>query len=476
MSNVHTGKVAENDYENMAHYRFRRKNLFTTLLGMGTFLICLKLLFGRAVPVTVNQVAGEGPLPCSQLPGAEDVLVVLKTGATELQDKLPVHFHTTLRCYPDYMIYSDHEEDYEGHHVTDALTFVNETLREQHDDFALWRRLRAKGRAALSPDELSGADSKVSPMTGKKDNPGWKLDKWKFLPMVNRTLNEYPDKKWYVFVETDTYLFWSTLLSWVRTMDYKERWYIGAQMQIGDVVFAHGGSGFIASHATMRTVVDFFVANQANWEMFTDSHWAGDCVLGKAMLESGSPLQWAWPTIQGVKPGGIKYEKHEYGNRLWCFPTVSYHHLSPAEVEEAWRYEQETIQNVSTTPPTGSINHADKPQGTNIVYHSDMFKDFVLPRITSTKGTKTQWDNLSGDWEKEGRQAESFSACQQQCIQTAGCCQFAFSNGTCQTTTTPMWGENNVDVQSGWLLDRVDHFWRGLQPCDVADMWFSGKH
>lgn len=31
-----------------------------------------------------------GPLPCRTLPGADDVLVVMRTGASEIKDKLPV--------------------------------------------------------------------------------------------------------------------------------------------------------------------------------------------------------------------------------------------------------------------------------------------------------------------------------------------------------------------------------------------------
>ena len=348
----------------MSYYRFRRRSLLTTTLAIGVFLLCLRLLFGNIIPRPLAQITQRNSAhPCSELPGANDTLVILKTGATELQDKLPVHFHTTLLCYPNYLIFSDHEEELEGHHIIDALDFVDPEVKSFNPDFELWRRLEQQGRAALAPDELSGPESKVSPMTGKGSNPGWKLDKWKFLPMVNRTLNEYPDMKWYIFIETDTYLFWSTLLAWLDTLDHTLPYYIGAQMQIGDIVFAHGGSGFIASRAAMRLVVDMFVANQEEWEKFTDGHWAGDCVLGKAFKDSGAPLTWAWPSIQGVKPGSIDYAKYDYGKRLWCYPTVSYHHLSTYEVEDIWRFEQDWLANVSRFPCQRTGRKANKRLG-----------------------------------------------------------------------------------------------------------------
>lgn len=36
-------------------------------------------------------------VPCQLLKGAEDVLVVMRTGATEIKDKLPAHLNTTVR-------------------------------------------------------------------------------------------------------------------------------------------------------------------------------------------------------------------------------------------------------------------------------------------------------------------------------------------------------------------------------------------
>lgn len=138
---------------------------------------------------------------CSNLPGANETLVVLKTGSTELDDKLPVHLKTTVRCYPNYMIFSDYEEDYQGVRIYDALEFVDKNTRDTHPDFELWRRLKAQGREAIISSGFGKAGTDISSWTGNKDNPGWKLDKWKFLSMVKKTLLEYPDMKWYVFAE-----------------------------------------------------------------------------------------------------------------------------------------------------------------------------------------------------------------------------------------------------------------------------------
>jgi hypothetical protein len=284
------------------------------------------------------------PLPCRQLPGAEDVLVVLKTGATEFEDKLPIHLNTTLRCYPNYLIFSDYAETYEGIQILDALEFVSDELKESHLDFGLYRRLRkAGGRSAIKPSERSGPLSRPPGPEGKKDNPGWKLDKWKFLPMVNRTLHEYPDMKWYVFIETDTYILWQTLLNYLKVLDWTKPYYVGGQIWIGDILFAHGGAGFVVSRPVLKQVVSMFVADQIRWEDFTDSHWAGDCVLGKAFKDAQAPITPAWPIWQGDDIGYMNYARDDNAHRLWCRPSVSYHHLSPAAIEDMWLFEQKWI-------------------------------------------------------------------------------------------------------------------------------------
>lgn len=46
-----------------------------------------------------EQIAGPQPLPCARLDGSDDIVFVIKTGATEALEKLPVHFNTTLGSY-----------------------------------------------------------------------------------------------------------------------------------------------------------------------------------------------------------------------------------------------------------------------------------------------------------------------------------------------------------------------------------------
>lgn len=277
---------------------------------------------------------------CLDIPGANDTLVVLKTGSTELQDKLPVHIATTLRCYPNQLVFSDHEEQFQGISILDALEDVDAEFKENHDDFELYRRLQQYGRASLDSSELSGPVSGPSGGSGKPLNPGWRLDKWKFLPMMRKTLQLHPDKRWYIFLETDTSIFWTALLAYLAALDWTKPYYIGNQMQIAADVFAHGGSGYVISRPALEMVVKHYLENKREWENITRDHWAGDCVLGMALKAAGTPLLWAWPIWQGNDIGNMIYNRTDYNRRLWCNPTVSYHHVNPPSIKDLWIFEQ----------------------------------------------------------------------------------------------------------------------------------------
>jgi hypothetical protein len=295
-------------------------------------------------------------LPCLNLQGAKDTLVVLRTGSTEIDDRLLVHLSTSLRCFSQYLIFSDLEEQYHGEHIIDALSSVSDDIKASHEDFEIYRRLQHRGRAILDPSELSGSPEAFEKMNGNTQNPGWKLDKWKFMPMINRTMHEHPDMKWYVFIEADTFILWSMLLQYLSLLDHSKPHYMGAGTCLGEQLFAHGGSGFVVSQPALRQVTQHYTAHKAEIEALTEREWAGDYVLGKAFNDAGVQCTDAWPHFQGDYPGLVAYAGPDgrYGPaaslREWCVPTISYHHMSSGMIRGLWDFEQQWLtahENVS---------------------------------------------------------------------------------------------------------------------------------
>jgi hypothetical protein len=308
--------------------------------------ICMAILLFCSLSSTVHTTNQPHP-PCWSLPGANETVVILKSGSTEIAQRLPVHLSTTMQCYPNRAIFSDYEEDFAQEHVFNAIQDVSPALLTSDPEFELYRELQSSRREQL---QTPGLSEQALQWQGNLENPGWRLDKWKFLPMVNRTLHEFPDMKWYVFVEADTYLLWSTLLHYLSVLDHSQPVYLGSQMYIGDILFAHGGSGFVVSQSAMRKVVSHYASHKSDLEAFAHGHWAGDAVLGKAFTDSGVKFTDAWPIMQGDYPGTVAYAKPDGRpiadpqKRVWCYPTVSYHHLSPETVEDMWSFEQQWIK------------------------------------------------------------------------------------------------------------------------------------
>lgn len=286
----------------------------------------------------VQQQQTKKPFACPSLPGIEDVLVVLKTGVTEALDKVPVHARTTFRCVPNYVVFSDFTERIEGVQLYDVLQNVQRDVRLAIEDFDIYNRLRESGREGLQQADSTEEENGVF---GMPNNPGWKLDKWKFLPMIDEALKAKPDAKWYVFMEADTHIVWANLVAWLSRLDPEEPLYLGTETQIGDVLFAHGGSGFIISHKAMEMVSKQRASNITEYDLYTDQEWAGDMVLGKVLKDAGVDLTFTWPLLQNARLGEIEPLTNSFYRQPWCFPVVGFHHLSPTDVEDMWKFDQD---------------------------------------------------------------------------------------------------------------------------------------
>lgn len=417
-------------------------------------------------PQTTHTVAGAHitatGLPCQSLSGSDDVIVVMRTGATEIKDKLPIHFNTTFQCYPDIVIFSDFEEVYDGYKVHDVLKHIPDDIRNTHKDFKHYQHILSAGRKGLDESELSGAVSEETGGAGKGDNPGWSLDKWKFLPMMNETFIMYPDKKWYVFVETDSYLVWSNFLQWLPKLDATTAAYFGSEVMAGDDLFAHGGSVFLLTNPAMEVISKAYNTDTKALNAYTGGHWAGDAVLGKTLKDHGVDLTFTWPQFQGNNPSLFRdWESTKGDKKLWCVPVLSYHHLLPYEVADMWQFEQGWIEDVKAR----LIDRGGSDTQT-LLHHQDMFKTYIMPNLTKER---EDWDAQPDDKASEDVDMTK-SKCKALCEGHSGCMQYAFGPKGCATGGVPRMGQPAQGVTSGWLFDRVEKWVEKMdQSCSNPD-------
>lgn len=212
---------------------------------------------------------------CEDFPDTSGILLVMKTGATESYDRLPVQIMTILKCLPDFLIFSDLEQYIGGHHVRDSLeTFLPEAM-EGNPDFDLYRLQK---ECAVDQDDcarnLEGADA-----------AGWNLDKYKNIHMAEKSYRLRPDYDWYVFVDADTYVSWPNLVSSLRSIDASVGHLLGVPTVIGDKLFAHGGSGYVVSKGAMEEFVDRNpgIANSFDEEIHKTC--CGDFMFAQALNE-----------------------------------------------------------------------------------------------------------------------------------------------------------------------------------------------
>ncbi|KAH7089466.1 hypothetical protein FB567DRAFT_301726 [Paraphoma chrysanthemicola] len=433
---------------------FRRRSRIQILV---VAFVCFVLFYECVLPrhhTRTNWTPESKSARCPEASIAMEVLVVVRTGATEALEKLPVHFDTTLRCVPDFVVYSDLEENIQGHHVNDVLNDVSETLKASGPEFELYEQLRTQRREGLNSTVHLGSGPSGSP-----ENLSWKLDRFKFMPMVNKALLHRPTAKWFVFIEADTYLQWQNLLKYLAKFDSDQNYYIGKQMWIGEVLFAHGGSGFVLSAAAMRTVTNHWRPRMINYDKYTAENWAGDMVLGKVLRDAGVQLFWAFPHFQGDPVSSLDHSVTKIDRRPWCYAPITYHHMRETDIRKLWDFAEAWHRNER-----------------GVLLHRNVFKEHIAPNLaTKVDG----WDNFSMD--TEPGVFESLKSCQAACTARDDCLQYSFVAGTCSTSKEIRYGNEAVTrcaeysvaaskcvrwdkqtdsavVQSGWMIERLGRY------------------
>jgi hypothetical protein len=273
-----------------------------------------------------------------------DIVLIFKTGASTIWRRMPLHLSTTLsnNRIPNSVIYSDFPEQLSSEiYAIDALENVTSIIKEYdleaYDSYIELQSpdhintYREHGR--LPGDEPPGLEA--------GNTPGWRLDKYKFLPMLAHARKTFPDKKWYIYIEDDTYLFLTSLLSWLSTQSYNSKpLYFGAFSGEGNETFAQGGSGLVFSQSLMKTV---FEGNKAadlkEYGNYTSTACCGDIALGKVLRDYDI-------SVNEGEYGPVSFKpeppwKTGFNDLTWCSPVFTFHHLHQKDIAQLAALESE---------------------------------------------------------------------------------------------------------------------------------------
>ncbi|KAF1967214.1 hypothetical protein BU23DRAFT_543135 [Bimuria novae-zelandiae CBS 107.79] len=382
--------------------------------------------------------------PTKQL---DDIQVVLKTGAAD-GPKLKAHLSTITSCIPNLLIVSDHEQKIGDHNVVDILAELPLSYTEGNHDFKTYTENK---KAQAEGD------------TVKYSQAGWRLDRFKFLPMVDKAYTMNPKAKWYVFLESDVYFFWDTLFRLLDQFDPTEAHYLGAPNPgSDDRWFAYGGAGIVISQGLMKkiyapkTVAGTTTTPQAKlavrYEAMVKEDCCGDAVLGFAIQNTtGVRLESLSPTFSGEELKDVSIDKDR-----WCVPLLSLHRISPEQMESLWKWER-------TRP------YNQKP----FVYSSLLAYTHSFLREGASR---EWWDNLSVAPVPNDRPAhKNAGSCGSECEKDRNCLQWSFSQTVCRWANyiklgNPVDSENGGQgvMSSGWDLKTMAEL--GFKVDEESDM------
>lgn len=300
---------------------------------------------------------------------AEEVFLMLKTGSTVLWDRFPIHLLTTLTRVPYFSLYSDGPSSIAGHEVIDILSNVTETTKKSKD-FELYHNL------------VKLRDNHVNSITKESDlKGGWELDKYKNLPMLAHALETAPKSvKWFIFMDGDTYIFLDNLMDYLKDLDASKPLYLGSSALFRGLPFAHGGSGVALSRAALQQSLGDHPEWVHDLERETRRSCCGDYMVAYMLDKINVSVSrgYDYPNM-GWKFQGQPYWNLNANPETWCQKVVSFHHVTPLEVELLWEYERLL-----------------GPEGRKNITYGDIYFDFVSPYIEERM---TDWNNLAQKWE-----------------------------------------------------------------------------
>ncbi|KAA8651110.1 glycosyltransferase family 31 protein [Aspergillus tanneri] len=368
------------------------------------------------------------------------IQVVLKIGSSEPMDRLTTQTSTVTRCISNLIIVSDRRSELNGHHVYDILATLPGSYHESSEDFQAYD-LMQRGKS------IDAAQ-------------GWRLDRFKFLPMVEFSYEMNPTAEWFVFLESDTYFVWDNLFRLLDHFDPSVPLYFGSPSPGKEdrgkrTFFAYGGAGFVLSAAAIDKLVARKIGSHGEYiesplskryEELLKADPCGDSVLGWALHERGVQLSGLWPMFNPHPLHGIPFD-----NAYWCQPVISMHKSLLADMEALVKWEHKRDR--------------EKP-----LLYADLFEYLKL----GTMERQNDWDN--GDWggfqePPESAAHKSVENCREACHKHTACRSYTYDHaGHCVFVPTMRLGTAkpataDVQLSAGWDLEKLKN-WRATHPCE----------
>ncbi|KAF7959631.1 hypothetical protein EAE96_001246 [Botrytis aclada] len=383
--------------------------------------------------------------------------IVIETSGSEPKERLQYQLATILSGFPaeNILIFSDLEEEEVGaFRIRDALADVSVRECKEYSEFAVYDELQMYLQEGRDTHELKGGYK-----LARYKNMAIKRMIWKMLGAESSVLWR---RKWYVFIDMDTFIEWNNLLVLLEHLNPMNHMYIGSPVWGPTPPFAHGGSGYVFSYKALETLN--MPGRDGNEELMysqygvnTTALCCGDEALSIALKRRGIDIRGYWPLFNGDPPVTINFEPE-----MWCEPVISLHHVTGADMEDLWRWVENWKSRTTSMQP---------------FLFRDLFEYVALQLVHRMH----EWDNTDDGWKifhqiedtKKGALA-SFKQCSAACEADNLCFQFVVHGTTCALSHNIRAGRKRVpDTEggyqyiSGWNLQRIQD-WTTKMKCTSA--------
>ena len=263
----------------------------------------------------------------------DDIVLITKVGSATVHKRLLIHLAEQPRSslyMPNTLYVSDYPLTLSNITFFDALGNVSSTIAGLDEFRSLRSELTALVESNQDLDSMSSTDG------------GWKLDKYKFLPMVAEAWRRYPRKKWYVVVEADTFVFYNELVKWLGTLDASQQLLLGhptfCDYDGQSTMFTHGGSGIVMSRGLVEASFGADPDFEHHHDDLIQKSAFGDALLSKSFYDApGVTLTELSPEagdrFNSDPPRVLKFHR---GN--WCNPLLSFHHVTPSDTAHLYDF------------------------------------------------------------------------------------------------------------------------------------------
>ena len=392
----------------------------------------------------------------------KNVQAVIKTGVADDRARTDAMLNTVIKCIRNVLVISDADHKYGGWKTVDVLADLPAKTYMTEEDYTIYETQK---NATRDKKELH------------QGHEGWKIDKYKFLPQVERAIQHNPNAEWYVFLESDTYLFWDNIFRLLDKHDSSLPYYFGSPApgrnnrpdqnseEEEQTWFAYGGSGFILSTAAAHRLVDRprnglgvkGARLTTEYQELIRNDCCGDSVLGYALHDkAGVEVSGLWPMFNPHR-----LEDVPFGKDYWCEPVISLHKTDPGPMKDLWIWDN------------GQRQQHERPL---------LYRDLLF----SFHGNFSQRENWDAAFDA-GFQLDddsivhtSLQACETGCFSNEECWQYTWHGSHCYYSRALYIGRykepdgyhNETDRKyiSGWDLDKIQT-WSVKNTCEEGPHW-----